>query len=88
MASGASNATIINPTRFPLLIYQGSYGSFGTFGCNATQVHKNIVDAQLRTILGSVRQCRTSSQTVVLSKELAMPMTRSDNISIRVEKNA
>jgi hypothetical protein len=64
MASGASRASIIQPMRNKSLFHQASQGSSDTSRCSATHVHKNIVEAQLKTMLGTVRQSWMSLQVV------------------------
>ena len=63
--SGANRAVVIQPTRRKTFFHQASQGSFGTSRCNAAHVHKNIVEAQLKMILGTRRQSWTSLQIVV-----------------------
>ena len=50
----------IQPTRFTDRRHQASHGSLGTFRCKAAHVHKKMVEAQLYTMAGTVRQSWTS----------------------------
>ena len=59
-------------TRFSIksligVFHKEAYGSVGTSGCNATQVHRSIVDAQLMIMLGTVRQS-LSRQTIAVDE--------------------
>ena len=61
-ASGARKANAIKVMGFNILFHQAACGSVGTSGCQATHVHRKMVDAQLTTMLGMSRQWLRSLQ--------------------------